>query len=61
MEYIFLDDFNPNNFSRIKDKKNVMVIYGQRITELRNELNRSKETEAYKCEPTFAAGEGKRC
>jgi hypothetical protein len=44
MEYLFLDDFNLNNYDKIKDKKNVMVIYGERITELVNELNRSKDS-----------------
>jgi hypothetical protein len=44
MEYLFLDDFNRNNYDKIKDKKNVMVIYGERITELRNELNKSNDS-----------------
>jgi hypothetical protein len=44
MDYLFLDDFNPVNLSKIKDKKNVMVIYGQRITELRQELSRNNDS-----------------
>jgi hypothetical protein len=44
MDYLFLDDFNPTNLSKIKDKKNVMVIYGQRITELPQELSRNNDS-----------------
>jgi hypothetical protein len=44
MDYLFIDDFNPTNLSKIKDKKNVMVIYGQRITELRQELTRNNDS-----------------
>jgi hypothetical protein len=43
MEYLFLDDFNVSNFNKIKDKKNVMVIYGQRIGELRQQLSKNRD------------------
>jgi hypothetical protein len=42
MEYIFIDDLN-NNFEQIKNKKNVMVIYGQRVADLRQQLNNTKD------------------
>jgi hypothetical protein len=43
MEYIFIDDLNNNNFEQIRNKKNVMVIYGQRIADLRQQLNNSND------------------
>jgi hypothetical protein len=41
MDYIFIDDFN-NNFEQIINKKNIMVIYGQRVADLRQQLNNTK-------------------
>jgi hypothetical protein len=42
MEYIFIDDLN-NNFDQMRNKKNVMVIYGQRVTDLHQQLNNTKD------------------
>jgi hypothetical protein len=42
MENIFIDDLN-NNFEQIRNKKNVMVIYGQRVADLRQQLNNTKD------------------
>jgi hypothetical protein len=46
MEYIFIDDLN-NNFEQKRNKKNVMVIYGQRIADLRQQLNNTKDVISY--------------
>jgi hypothetical protein len=42
MEYIFIDDLN-NNFEQIRNKKNVMVIYGQRVADVNQQLNNTKD------------------
>jgi hypothetical protein len=42
MEYIFNDDLN-NNFDQIRNKKNLMVIYGPRVGDLRQQLNNNTD------------------
>jgi hypothetical protein len=42
MEYTFIDDLN-NIFEQIRNKKNVMVIYGQRVYDLRQQLKNTKD------------------
>jgi hypothetical protein len=43
MNYLFFDEINANNYNIIKNMGNVMVIYGQRIIEFQQELNKNKD------------------
>jgi hypothetical protein len=43
MDYLFFDKVNDNSYNMMKNMTNVMVIYGQRIGELRQELSKNKE------------------
>jgi hypothetical protein len=42
MKYIFIDDLN-NNFEEIRNKENVMIIYRQRVADLLQQLNNTKD------------------
>jgi hypothetical protein len=44
MNYLFFDKVNNNSYNIMKNMENVMVIYGPRSTELRQELNKNKDS-----------------
>jgi chaperonin cofactor prefoldin len=44
MNYLFFDEVNADSYKIMKYMGNVMVIYGLRISELRQELNKNKDT-----------------
>jgi hypothetical protein len=43
MNYLFFDEVDANSYKIMKNMGNVMVLYGLRITELRQELNKNKD------------------
>jgi hypothetical protein len=43
MHYLFFDQINDNNYKIMKNMTTVMVIHGQRITELRQQLSKNKD------------------
>jgi hypothetical protein len=44
MDYLFFDEVNANSYNIMKNWTNVMVIYGQRIGELRQQLSKNKDS-----------------
>jgi hypothetical protein len=44
MDYLFFDKVNDYSYTIMKDMTNVMVIYGQRIGELQQQLNKNKDS-----------------
>jgi hypothetical protein len=43
MQYLFFDEVNDNSYKIMKNMRNIIIIHGQRITDLRRELSKNQD------------------